>query len=92
MSAVPEIIPISELRQDAAGIIKKLKASREPVFITQHGRASAVLVSAEEYRRSQREVDILRSLATGEREIAEGQGSDLTLVFEKARRLMGERK
>lgn len=92
MSTVPDIIPISELRQDAAGIIKKMKAARQPVFITQHGRASAVLVSAEEYRRSQREFEILRSLANGEQEIAEGKGSDLDTVFAKARELLGARE
>ena len=91
MNTVPDIIPISELRQDAAGIIKKMKMTRRPVFITQHGRASAVLVSAEEYRRYQREFEILRSLANGEREIAEGKGSEIDTVFAKARDLLGER-
>jgi|WetSurMetagenome_2_1015567.scaffolds.fasta_scaffold11695_6 prevent-host-death family protein len=40
------IIPTSELRQDASGIVKRAASSGDPVFITQHGRASAVLVSA----------------------------------------------
>lgn len=56
MSIVPEIIPISELRQNAAGVISQLKSSRKPVFITQRGRASAVIVSAEEYERTQHEL------------------------------------
>lgn len=92
MSTVPDIIPISELRQDAAGIIKKMKAARRPVFITQHGRASAVLMSADEYRQSQREFELLRSLANGEREIAEGKGSDLDTVFSNVRDMLGARE
>jgi prevent-host-death family protein len=92
MGSVPDIIPISELRKNAAGIIKKMKSARQPVVITQHGRASAVLVSAEDYRQSQRESEILRSLANGEREIAEGKGSDLESVFAKVRELLGSRE
>ncbi len=45
MSAMPNIVPISELRQDASAIVKRASASGDPVFITQHGRASAVLVA-----------------------------------------------
>ncbi|MDZ4179267.1 MAG: type II toxin-antitoxin system Phd/YefM family antitoxin, partial [Coriobacteriia bacterium] len=55
MSALPAIIPISDLRQDTAGIIKRVVATDEPVVITQRGRASAVLVSADAYERTQYE-------------------------------------
>ncbi len=41
MTALPEIIPISDLRQDTAGVIKRVTASKEPVVITQRGRVSA---------------------------------------------------
>jgi prevent-host-death family protein len=74
MSAMPAIVPISELRQDASSIIKQASASGDPVFITQHGRASAVLVSAGAYERTQRELEILRILAQGEVDIAAGNG------------------
>jgi prevent-host-death family protein len=46
MSGLPTIIPISDLRQDTAGVIKRAALSREPVFVTQHGRPAAVLVDA----------------------------------------------
>ena len=88
MSAVPNIIPISDLRQDAAGVIKRAAASDEPVFITQRGRASAVLVSSTAYQRTQRELEILRVLARGEVEIAAGVGHDLDDVLEEARMLL----
>ena len=88
MSAVPNIIPISDLRQDAAGVIKRAAASDEPVFITQRGRASAVLVSSTAYQRTQRELEILRVLARGEAEIAAGVGHDLDDVLVEARMLL----
>ena len=45
MATVPDIVPISDLRQDASGVIKRAAASQQPVFITQRGRAAAVMVS-----------------------------------------------
>ncbi len=84
MSAVPRIIPISDLRQDAAGIIKGIGDSREPVVITQRGRATAVLVSAQSYQQTQHELEILKILARSEREIEEGATHDMESVFAEA--------
>ncbi len=89
MSAMPAIVPISELRQDASAIIKQASASGDPVFITQHGRASAVLVSAGTYERSQRELEILRILAQGEVDIAAGNGVSFEEVMAAADDLLG---
>lgn len=88
MSAFPNIIPISDLRQDAAGVIRRAAASDEPVFITQRGRASAVLVSSMAYQRTQHELEILRVLARGEAEIAAGVGHELDDVMAEARQLL----
>ena len=88
MNRIPDIIPISELRQNAAGIIKRLKSSNEPVYITQRGRASAVLISAEDYARRQHDVEILKALTQGELEIDRGAGSDLDSVFAKVDELL----
>jgi len=90
MSAVPKIIPISDLRQDAAGVIKRAAASGEPVFITQRGRAAAVMVSAQAYERTQHELKILRLLARGEKEIESGIGHDMDAVFGEADKLLDE--
>jgi prevent-host-death family protein len=90
MSAMPNIIPISELRQDASAIVRRASATGDPVFITQHGRASAVLVSAGTYERTQRELEILRILAQGEADIATGTGFDLDVVMAEADELLGE--
>jgi prevent-host-death family protein len=90
MSAVPNIVPISDLRQDASAIVKRAAASGEPVFITQRGRASAVLVSTGAYERIQHELEILRLLARGEADIEAGVGYDLESVMAEADALLGE--
>ncbi|MDZ7801148.1 MAG: type II toxin-antitoxin system Phd/YefM family antitoxin [Trueperaceae bacterium] len=90
MGVLPSIIPISDLRQDAARVIKRVVASDEPVVITQRGRAAAVLVSAEAYERTQYENDILRALARGDAELAAGLGPDAEDVMAEARTVLDE--
>ena len=89
MAKAPKIIPISDLRQNASDVVKQVASSREPVFITQRGRAAAVVVSMESYERSQHEREILRLLALGEKEIQAGTGYTLDDVMREADRLLG---
>jgi prevent-host-death family protein len=88
MASVPDIVPITDLRQDASGVIKRAAASQEPVFITQRGRAAAVVVSTQTYERTQHELEILRLLARGEAEIEAGSGHALADVLAQADELL----
>ena len=92
MSAVPSIIPVSELRQDTAGVIKRMKTTQEPVFITQRGRATAVLVTAAEYEKTQYELELLKVLAKGEAEIKAGKGIPLDVVLKEMDAILSETK
>lgn len=92
MTKIPNIIPITDLRQDATSLIKRVTASKEPLVITQRGRAAAVMVSMEAYEHSQHELEILRLLARGEREIEAGKGYDLDAVLAEADSLLKETK
>ena len=88
MSRAPKIIPISDLRQKASDVVKGVSSSKEPVFITQRGRAAAVLIGMEAYEGSQREIEVLRLLAQGEREIEAGIGHELGDVLKEADRYL----
>jgi prevent-host-death family protein len=90
MSKVPAIVPISDLREDAANILGRMKKSHEPVVITQRGRAAAVMVSVEEYERATHEREILRLLAQGDREAAAGKGYALEDVLQEADRILAK--
>jgi prevent-host-death family protein len=90
MTKLPNIVPITDLRQDATSIVNRLSTSPEPVIITQRGRAAAVMVGTEAYERSQHELEILRLLARGAREIEEGKGFDLDAVLAEADALLKE--
>ena len=89
MAKIPNIIPVTDLRQDAAAALKRLKASKQPVVITQRGRAAAVLLSMEEYERGEHERQLLRLIARGEQEIAAGKGFDLDAVLAEADLILG---
>lgn len=84
MAALPDVMPVSDLRKDAATAIKRIKSAKRPLLITQRGRAAAVIISVEAYERSERERALLRQLARGEREIAAGKGYDLESVLAEA--------
>jgi prevent-host-death family protein len=88
MPTVPKIIPISDLRQNASNVVKNVSSSREPVFITQRGRAAAVMVSMEVYQNSQHEMDVLRLLVRGEKEIESGIGHELDDILKEADRFL----
>lgn len=49
LSIMKNIVPITDLQRQAGQIIGALSDSDEPVVITQRGRATAVIVSAERY-------------------------------------------
>ena len=90
MPKIPDIIPVTDLRQDAAAALKRVRASNQPLVITQRGRAAAVLLSVEAYERAAHERQILRLLARGEREIAAAKGHDLDEVSADADRLLAD--
>ncbi|HET7841421.1 MAG TPA: type II toxin-antitoxin system Phd/YefM family antitoxin [Terriglobia bacterium] len=91
MGKMPVIIPVTDLRQDAAKALKQIKASGEPAVITQRGRATAVLMSLEAYERGENERQILQLLARGEREIEAGKGIGLDEVFADADELLARK-
>ena len=88
MSRIPEIVPVSDLRQDAASVLKRVRKSGDPVFITQRGRASAVILSIDAFKRGEYERRLLHALARGDKEVAAGLGHDLDAVLADADRLL----
>ena len=52
MGKLMNILPVSDLRQDAAKVLKQLRDNKEPIIITQRGRAAAVIIGVEAYEKS----------------------------------------
>ena len=90
MGKPSNIIPVSDLRQDAAKLLKQLRNSKEPLIITQRGRATAVMIGVDAYEKSEHEKELLRLLAKGDRETETGEGYDLDTVFAEADSLLAK--
>ena len=83
MTNIQEIIPITGFREDALGIVERVRDSHDPILITQEGEAAAVLLNVKDYERREHERQILMLLVRGEKEIA-GIGYDLDDVMADA--------
>jgi len=82
---MPNIRPISDLRNNANEISEFCHTSREPVFITKNGVGDMVVMSVETYERQQALIRLYVKLAEAEEEIANGaKGEDF---FEVAKQL-----
>jgi prevent-host-death family protein len=90
MNKIPDIVPVSDFRKDAASVLKKLQSRSGPLVVTQRGRAVAVMQSVEAYEKLRQERELLRRLAAGEREIAAGEGHTLVSVMKEADALLGD--
>jgi prevent-host-death family protein len=91
MARLPATIAVTDLRHDAVAALKRARASRQPVVITDRGRPAAVLVSVEAYEAAEHERNLLRLLAKGDREIAAGKGHSLDAVLADADELLASK-
>lgn len=64
---------VTNLKRQATRILADLRASREPVMITEHGRPSAYLVDVADFDSMQRRLALLEGLSRGERAVQEGR-------------------
>ena len=83
---MPDIRPISDLRNSATDISDFCRQTGEPVFITRNGKGDMAVLSLEEYERQQGLIDLYGKLAMAEQEIAAGaQGEDFLAVAKQLR-------
>jgi prevent-host-death family protein len=99
MDSLPVIVPISDLRQDTAGVVRTAVATGEPVYVTQRGRTTAVLVSRSTYERLRLSVEILGKVALGDIDVSPREGLTLDEILAsgeqalaKERRLAAEER
>jgi prevent-host-death family protein len=66
------IEPVTVLKTRSAELIRRARESRQPVIITQNGKATAVLQDVESYQRQRQALLMLKYLALGERDVRDG--------------------
>ena len=79
-----QIKPISYLKANAAEVLDYLAERREPMLITQNGKARAVIQDIASYEETQETLALLKILALGNREVEEGK---VTPIADAVRRL-----
>lgn len=65
--------PLSYMKAHAAEIFDDISRTGQPLGITQHGEVKAVLVGAEEYKRTQDTLAFLKLVALGDEDIRTGK-------------------
>jgi prevent-host-death family protein len=83
---MPDIRPISDLRNKVNEISDFCKASREPVFITRNGSGDMVIMSVDMYERREAQLELYAKLAEAEADVAKGEtGTDFAQFAKKLR-------
>jgi prevent-host-death family protein len=84
---MPNIRPISDLRNNANEISEYCNSTREPVFITKNGTGDMVVMSVESYERREAQIELYAKLAEAEIEAASGEtGADFSQFAQTLRR------
>jgi prevent-host-death family protein len=68
-----QIKPISYLKANAADVLQELTEQRRPLVITQNGEAKAVIQDVASYEDTQETLALLKILALGNKQVAEGK-------------------
>ena len=83
---MPNIRPISDLRNNANDISEICHQTREPVFINKNGVGDMVVMSLETFERQQSLINLYAKLAEAEEEImSDAKGEDFFEVSRKLR-------
>lgn len=86
-----QIKPISYLKANAAEVLDKLAENRQPLIITQNGEAKAVMQDLATYENTQETLALLKILALGQQQIAEGKVTPADKVFARLEERLQQR-
>lgn len=68
-----QIKPISYIKANAAEVLERLSETSDPMIITQHGEAKAVLMDIRAYEESQETLAMLQIVALGMEDARQGR-------------------
>ena len=79
------IKPISYLKANAAQVLEDLQEQRQPLIITQNGEAKAVIQDVASYEETQETLALLKMLALGGEQVAQGKVKSVHDVVNRLR-------
>jgi len=65
LKATEDLVPITDLRQNSARILSRLRSERRPVIIMQRGRSAAVMERVEDYEQRLERLELLEAIVRG---------------------------
>ena len=74
--SIPDVRPVSDLRQNMAEIMESIDTEKRPVILTKHGRGKYILMSIEEYNRISAIAELYKAIDEGIADIEEGRVSN----------------
>lgn len=86
MKLSDQVKPISYLKAHAPEMIRNLAEGQDPVIITLHGEAKAVLQDIGSYEQTQETLALLKILALGNRTLEDGKIHPLGEAFASLRK------
>lgn len=85
MKLSDRVTSVSEFKTNAPKVIRELGEHREPVLITAHGKAKAVIQDIDSYERTQETLALLAMLARTDKAVREGKVRPLKEAFSRVR-------
>jgi prevent-host-death family protein len=80
-----QVKPISYLKAHASEVVQSLADNREPVVLTVHGEARAVLQDVGQYEEMQETLALLKVLALTNKQVEAGKVHSASEVFKRIR-------
>jgi prevent-host-death family protein len=68
-----DIRPLSEFRTNTATLIDRVRKTKRPLVLTQHGRSAAVVLDVSEYERLVERQELINDVRLAQQQIAEGK-------------------
>lgn len=78
--------PISYLKSHASSVLREVNENQKTMIITQNGEAKAVLLDVKEYERLQDSLALLKIVALGKKNVAEGRVKTANKAFKSVRK------
>ena len=85
IGTMPDVRPISDLRQNMAEIMGFIDTDKRPVILTKHGRGKYILLSIEEYNRIASINELYNAIDAGIADVEAGRISDFREFAEQLR-------
>ena len=73
---LPNVRPISDLRQNMAEITRSIDTDKRPVILTKHGHGKYILLSIEEYNRIVAISELYNAIDAGIADVEAGRVTD----------------